>query len=420
MDRVAVLLAGFTALALPHQSAVAQAAPAGASSAAKRAGALPDWIDVALDTRYRYEYVEQDDFDLDAHASTLRLRFGAKVDPIDKVSLHVEGETIVHLGPDKFNDTANNVMNRPIVADPEDVLLNQAYVRFKPHLGLEVTAGRQTINYDNQRWVGSVGWRQNDQTLDAVAGSVEKVGNTGISANYAYAWRVNRVFGPDSPQGIWRDNDIHLLRIAKDIGELGSLVTYGYWFDIPEAPPLSNRTFGARFTGRHGVAGGLSAVYALEFARQFDAGRNPVSDSHDYLLMEPGFGFGPASVRFGYERLGGNGASALQTPLATLHAFNGWADKFLVTPPTGLRDLYLDAAYQVEERRGFLSATTFRVVYHDFRSTTDDLHYGREWNALVSRRLFGSVSLTLKLAHYDAVDFAADTTKGWVQIDARY
>ena len=49
-------------------------------------------------------------------------------------------------------------------------------------------------------------------------------------------------------------------------------------------------------------------------------------------------------MKLGFERLEGNGTVALQTPLATLHAFNGWADKFLSTPANGLRDVEPRAA----------------------------------------------------------------------------
>ena len=43
----------------------------------------------------------------------------------------------------------------------------------------------------------------------------------------------------------------------------------------------------------------------------------------------------------GYEVLGADDGAALtsfQTPLATLHKFQGWADKFLTTPPNGIRE----------------------------------------------------------------------------------
>jgi hypothetical protein len=67
---------------------------------------------------------------------------------------------------------------------------------------VEATVGRQAINLDNQRWVGSVDWRQNDQTLDAVRAAVSPSRNTRLE--YVHSWRVNRIVGPDSPQGIWR------------------------------------------------------------------------------------------------------------------------------------------------------------------------------------------------------------------------
>jgi hypothetical protein len=98
---------------------------------------------------------------------------------------------------------------------------------------LEATAGRQAINLDNQRWIGSVGWRQNDQTLDAARVVVKPA--PGAPLDYLHAWRVNRVFGPDSPQGIWRDTAINGLRAAYTLKNVGTLSAYGYWLDIPSS-----------------------------------------------------------------------------------------------------------------------------------------------------------------------------------------
>ena len=422
MPRFAIALAGCATLALSHEVAFAQAAETIVPFSSTEVSDQDDsWIDPVMDLQYRYEFVDQEDFALNAYASTLRVRLGVLVEPAKMISLYAEGEAILHAGPDKFNDTTNGVTNRPVVADPEDILLNQLYARFRPHPGASIAAGRQTVNYDNQRWIGSVGWRQNDQTLDAVTGSIENISDTGISASYGHAWRVNRVFGPDAPQGVWRNNDIHLVRIGSEVGAVGTVTAYGYWLDLPDAPAFSNRTFGVRLAGSQTLGTSpASATYALEFARQTSFGLNPGNASHSYWLMEPGIAVGLASVKVGYERLEGDGLTALQTPLATLHAFNGWADKFLVTPPTGLRDLYVDGGYTVAADSGFLSGTGFRFAFHDFRSTENDLHYGREWDAMISRNLYGPVSLTLKFAYYDAIDFASDTTKGWLQLDARF
>jgi hypothetical protein len=129
--------------------------------------------------------------------------------------------------------------------------------------------------------------------------------------------------------------------------------------------------------------------------------------------------FGPVTLKGGYERLEGNGAVGLQTPLATLHAFNGWADKFLTTPDNGLRDIYIDAGYKVPGK-GPLAGLTLRAMWHDYNSTRLGLNYGHEWDAQVSYPLTKQIGLTAKVARYNADAFATDTTKFWFQIEAKF
>lgn len=374
-------------------------------------------VDPYVDIRYRLELVDQDGFADDATASTLRIRAGARTREWQGFSALIEGEAIIHLGPDDFNDTVNGQGAFPVVADPEDLLLNQAYIRWQLPDRVDARAGRQVVNLDNQRWVGSVGWRQNDQTLDAVTATVTPSAATSIT--YGYAWRVNRIFGPDSPMGIWRDNDIHLIRGSVDVPELGTLSAYGYLLDIPDAPVNSSQSWGVRLIGQRQVNEAISFTYAAEYARQSDYAGHPRDFSLSYLLVQPGLTVGPVALRFGYERLGSNGVDALQTPLATLHAFNGWADKFLRTPPNGLRDLYADATIRPFQS-GFLTNATFRIAYHDYRSTRGDLHYGSEWNALFAFPLRPGWSVGLKYADYDADSFATDTRKFWLTTQIRF
>ncbi|PKP72253.1 MAG: hypothetical protein CVT83_00850 [Alphaproteobacteria bacterium HGW-Alphaproteobacteria-5] len=329
----------------------------------------------------------------------------------------VEGEAIVRLGPAHYNDTVNGRTNRPVVADPSDLLLNQAYVRWQPVRQVDITAGRQTVNLDNQRWVGSVDWRQNDQTLDAVRVGVEPA--KGMRIDYAHSWRLNRVFGPDSPQGVWRDSDIHLARASAAVPSVGTLSGYGYWLDLPATPALSSRTLGVRFAGDRAVGGGIKLYLAGEYAHQRHHGANPRRFGHDYWLVEPGIGAGPVTARVGYERLDGDGTTALQTPLATLHAFNGWTDRFLTTPADGLRDLYAD----VQWRLGPLfkaAPATLRLQVHDFNAAHGGRNYGREAGAWLTVPVTRRVTTSFKLSHYDAQGFADDMTKAWLTIEARY
>ena len=77
-------------------------------------------------------------------------------------------------------------------------------------------------------------------------------------------------------------------------------------------------TLRVRVEGHHGDA---------ELAQADRAERAGV----DRVELAPALG--ALEFKLGYEELGSNaGLYGLQTPLATLHAFNGWADKFLVTP----------------------------------------------------------------------------------------
>ena len=369
------------------------------------------------DIRYRLELVDQDGIAKNATASTLRIRAGLKTSEWNGFSAVVEGEAIIAIGNERFNDTINGQTQYPVVADPEDILLNQAYVRWRPDSRIEATAGRQAVNLDNQRWVGSVGWRQNDQTLDAVRISLKPVADS--SVDYFHAWRVNRIFGSDSPQGIWRNTDIHGLRGGFKIKPLGTLSAYGYWLDIPSAPAMSSRTLGVRLTGDQPLNETTKILYTAEYANQQENGFNPLVFSHDYLLLETGLVAGRITAKIGFEHLEGNGSSALQTPLATLHAFNGGSDKFLVTPANGLRDIYAELGYKLGGD-GPLKGTVFRLVYHDFRSTRLGIGYGSEWDAVVSVPLRKNISLLGKIARYNADRFATDTTKAWFSIDAKF
>ena len=82
------------------------------------------------------------------------------------------------------------------------------------------------------------------------------------------------------------------------------------------------------------LGGKNKLIYTAEFATQETTdGANEA----DYSLIELGYGFDGYSIIAGLETLGSDdGAYGFQTPLATKHAFNGWADKFLKTPNDGL------------------------------------------------------------------------------------
>jgi hypothetical protein len=207
----------------------------------------PDAITPYADIRYRLELVDQSGLPEDATASTIRLRAGLKTAEWNGVSALVEGKSVVRLGPEHYNDTINGRTPYPVVADPADVLLNQAWIKYRLVEEIDATVGRQFINFDNQRWVWSPSWRQNDLTFDSIKISAKPAKN--LALDYAYVWRVNRVFGPRSTQGTWRHNSIHLVRAGFESRPVGVVGVYGYFLDIPNAPSLSSKTLGIRLAG---------------------------------------------------------------------------------------------------------------------------------------------------------------------------
>src|SRR5690606_40934454 len=85
--------------------------------------------------------------------------------------------------------------------------------------------------------------------------------------------------------------------------------------------------------------------YAAEYAGQRDLAGNPWRLDSRYVLAELGYGLAGGTVlKAGYESLGGGegeGNRAFQTPLATRHAFQGWADVFLDRKSTRLNSSHV-------------------------------------------------------------------------------
>jgi len=364
-------------------------------------------LDPIIDANLRYEYVDQAGIAEDADAVTLRTRLGAEL-KADGFSLLAEGEGTVALG-DHYNDTlpGNGVEPYPTVADPENIELNRLQLGYARD-GFGVTVGRQRIVYDNARFVGNVGWRQNEQTFDAVRAS-GKLGPVAFDGAYAISQRT--VFGVDSPNEHF-DGNLVLMGGSVDVKPV-KLGAFAYLIDYDTRVAFSSQTYGARATGSFKL-GMIGFDLMASIATQSDLGANPVSYRAEYYAAEAGAGFNGFTLKLGYEELGSDGGTAaFQTPLATLHAFNGWADLFLTTPTAGLRDYYVGAVYKFAKVKA-LPGLNLAVTYHEFDSDFGSSHYGDEIDASLGFKL-GPVALLAKYADYDAKGFGADTRKLWLQ-----
>lgn len=358
--------------------------------------------EVTIKLRYRFENVEQDGISKDAHASTLRTVLNYATQPLHGFQAVIEFEDVRAIGDEAYNDTLNGEP-RPVVADPEGTELNQGFLNYDLNGHGDARLGRQRITLDNHRFIGNVGWRQNEQTYDAV--SVDHALGEHGHVFAAYLDNVNRVFGESSPAGDARMGSILLnASFETDYGKLT-----GYWYDLDydDAVTLSTSTFGGRFAGSAGDETKL--LYALEVAMQEDTGDNPNSVDADYANAELGLGLPAVTIKVGMESLsGGTGGDMFTTPLATLHAFNGWADKFLNTPAGGLEDSYVSASAE-------LAGGTAVAVYHDFQGETSGSgDYGTELDLAYSRPVGERVTWGVKYANYMEDGLFTDTEKFWV------
>lgn len=366
-------------------------------------------LDVQAATRLRYEAVDQANFPDDAEALTFRMRLGAELD-IDGFKALVEGEGTAGLA-NRYNDTLgfNGVEPYPTVADPENVELNRAQLSYVKN-GNGLTVGRQRINLGNQRFVGAVGWRQNEQTFDAVRGQFK----SGIFlADVTYAISQRTVFGVDSASEHF-DGDLVLVNAGIDTASFDA-TAFAYVLDYDTRAAFASQTYGVTATYSRSLSPGSSVALTASYASQADTGINPTNYRADYLFGEASGTLAGFTLAASYEELGSDGGrAAFQTPLATLHAFQGWADLFLTTPANGVVD------YQVSLKKAVtlpaLGAVTTQVAYHEFDSDFGGLHYGSEWDASIAFRL-GPVTMMAKFADYNADRFGVDTQKVWLQAE---
>jgi len=262
--------------------------------------------------------------------------------------------------------------------------------------------GRQRVLHGGQRMAGGVAWRQNEQTFDALRVQSE---HDNASIDYSYVVNVNRIFGPDGgvQPANWEGNS-HLFRLEVKPAEGHAFGGFVYLLDFENdnGPPNANRTYGIDYSASLGAFGLYASV-----AQQSDWADNPNAYDAAYYTIEARTERGPVTYTAGLEVLGSDGGAAgFRTPTATLHKFQGWTDKFLGTPPAGVRDFYLKAATKV-------GSAALGIALHDFKAAEGGADYGREVDMSVSYPLGEKFGLLFKFARYNAREHATNTTKAW-------
>lgn len=372
-----------------------------------------DWLQQGswiLDSRYRVEQVDQDGLPEDALASTLRLHGGFETGRWNGFSALLEAELVRPIGSERFNSTTNGRGNYPVVADPETTEINRAYLYYR-NAQNHVIFGRQRLPIDQERFLGTVDFRQNQQTYDALMLMNRSI--PGWTLVYGYMDRIRRFLSDDNPVGDI-DMNAHVVDAVYETPNKDRLTIYGHFFDMetPAVTPASHRNIGIRFQGSAGSES-LRWLYHLEYADQDSYADGADIIDADYWRAQVGPRFANQwVVQVGIEQLSGNGTYAFQTPFATGHAYNGRADVFAGrTTPNGLRDQFIRLDAPILGARASL-------VLHQFDSDADNIDYGRELDVVFAYRFRKNFQVDFEFSRYDANDFATDKSR--LSLSLRY
>ncbi|PTQ87890.1 hypothetical protein [Agitococcus lubricus] len=367
----------------------------------------------AMDVRLRTEWV---DFTTtkEATAITVRSTLAYKTADYQGFTGFIQFEDVTNLGKEDYNSTLNGKTQYGTIADPSLTQVNQVFIEA---YGAKV--GRQKIVYDNARFVGDVAWRQNDQTFDAVT-YTNKVLIPSTTLNLGYVNKIHNIVGKIIPVSAPMLN-VRYSHVAGDFGVNASAFYYGVEYDAVAAtnanvaqnvsPAGSFQHIGTKIDGSF-----KDFLYEVSFAQQSEyADATPVgTPDANYIDLQLGYNLGPVTIKLQQELL----EKGFKTPLATLHAFNGWADKFLITPVNGLEDTNIKVLAKYAGLNVVLAG-------HSFKTDTDSITLGTELNFSVAKNINKNLSVMLKGAVYEAdtdaktlttdAGLKTDTKKGWVQ-----
>lgn len=356
-----------------------------------------------LDLRLRYESNDTEGGPERGEALTLKSVIGIKTGEFKGFSAYADMTNVSALDSD-YRSSGASTIETDIIPDPEGDELNQAYLQYADD-HQQIRFGRQRIIYDNARFIGNVGWRQNEQTFDAF--SYKNTALDNVTVNLAYLVQTYGIFFNSA------DTNSLLANVAIDSVGPGKLSLYAY--DLEDANDNENTTFGFIYAGKANVEAS-KLLYRLELASQSLKPSAGSDADTDYLSLEIGAVITGVTAKLGYELLGSDSGNAgFATPLATGHKFNGWADKFLAPRDNGLEDTYFSVS-------GKVSGVKLAAIYHVFSEDEGGADLGSEINLLAVKKFTKNYSAGLKLASFsaDSSSTLTDTDKVWLWGQAKF
>jgi len=363
----------------------------------------PEMGKINLDARVRYEDVSDDSAKKDAEAFTLRVRLGYLTPDFAGFKGYAEVESTTRLGDPDYNDLRGQGAGYSVIADPDNNELNRGWLSYSGFDSSLIKLGRQRVIFDNARFVGNVGWRQNEQTFDALT-----VANTSLADTKIVVGFMDDIHKID---GTHEDADVPVINVKYTGLPFGDISGYGYFIDYDDKAATDRDTIGLRFKGSTAISESVKVLYTAEYAQQ-EIDRALLSDVDvGYYMLEGGVSLAGITAKVSHEVQEGDKGVAFATPLGTNHAFNGWADQFLSTPGDGLEDTFVTLSTK-------FAGVKLVAVYHNFEAENSSTDYGDEMDFLVVKKFNKNFKALVKYASYSKGDSGSgkeDKDKLWIQ-----
>lgn len=402
---------------------------------------------IKADINYRYENVNQDQGPKipgskqsveTANANTMRLRIGALSPTFHSFQGYAEYQGNYAMQDEYDQGVLGRNRSFSVVQDPDRSNLDQLWLGYKGIDDTLLKFGRQRIKYDDDRFIGNVGWRQLEQTYDSITLLNNNQTIFGLTINAAYLGHLQ------DPLGQNLKLSAPLVNLNYKIPDWGNLIAYGYWLDFQDKSQAakSSQTYGLRFDGKSPqFYDAINFLYTAEWGNQSDYADNPNHYSADRINLMGGFSAFDFTVQGAMEQLDGHGNGKVirdskgniiaadpssnqtfNTPLGTNHAFQGWSDiiKNPIGNPNplasaalgqGIRDIFATISYKMWNDSLILSG-----IRHDFYDDTGGIKFGSEWDISALKKLGKHYSILFKYADFNTNNSGfTDTQKLWVQ-----
>ncbi|MEO8133275.1 MAG: alginate export family protein [Betaproteobacteria bacterium] len=392
---------------------------------AEASGFFDQWLsagDFYGQVRPRYNYIEESDRPRRTEGWTIRLVGGWQKRLSPDIKVAIEAIHTDNIGAKRYNDDVAlvSISPYPLLPDPRNSDLNQAYVDYSGLPSTRIRAGKQIVHLGNQRFISDNDFRQTPTVFNGVLMS-----NTVLPATEAKLGYFQRV---RTALGVQQQMRLTVFDLAHNPAPGHSISAYGYFLDQDKNASFtgfannSHRTLGLRADGGLAIGDPAKQVaisYLAEIAQQRPyAGGDSRIDTR-YWRLGGGISNALGGLRLDHEVKGSNqGVYGLQTPLTDLYAFNGWALQFTTTPRQGLQDTWATVRCEFLDDR-----IVFHTEYHRYRSNFGGLDFGHELNVSGEYRIRSNLAAQLKHARFrpgDGLFGGKEVDKTWLTFNFQF